>query len=267
MRIGVLGGTGVAGGAAVQELRSRGHEVRVLSRAAGFDVTAPGDGAALAGLDALVDCLNPSRTSAKATRAVLVDGLRATLAAAATHGVGHVVSLSIVGIEHLPIGYYRVKLEQESVVRDQQGLAGTVLRATQFPDLFDLAWGATRRLGVILAPRGTVAPILPADVAVALADLVEAGPGAAPEHQAVRGAEIVGLRQVAADWKRVRGSRRPVVGVPAIGGALRAVAAGELVDAALPAAPRGWSDWIAAAGSPDPAPPGPHANAAPPVPR
>ncbi len=236
MEIGVLGGAGVAGSAAARELRARGHAVRVLSRRSGFDVTEPA-ASALEGLDALVDCLNPSKTTTKAARAVLVDGLRATLQLAADQGVGHVVSLSIVGIDELPIGYYRVKLEQESVVHAAP-IPGTVVRATQFPQLFDQAWNATKRLGLIPAPRGPVAPIDPRDVARVLADVVEEGPGGEPVRQ-IRGREIVDLRQLAQDWKSTQGSKRPVLRFPALGGALKAIARGDLVDESIPTPPTG----------------------------
>lgn len=244
MQIGVLGGAGVAGAATVQELESRGHQVRVLSRRSGFDVTAAASSAAaLEGLDALVDCLNPSKTTTGAARAVLVDGLRETLAVAARAGVRHVVSLSIVGIEGLPLGYYRVKLEQEGVVRSAP-IPGTVVRATQFPQLFDLAWSATRRAGVIPAPHGQVAPIDPRDVAIVLAEAVEAGPDG-PREVAVRGPEVLDIRDLAASWKAARRSKRPVLPLPALGGALRSIAAGDLVPDGLPVRGRGWSQWLA----------------------
>ena len=234
MRIGILGGKGVAGSAVAAELAARGHEVVVLSRRTGFDVTDPATtAAALDRLDALADCLNPSKTTEAATRALLVDGLGATLSAAAGAGVRHVVSLSIVGIDDLPFGYYRVKLEQEALV-ESAPIPGTVVRATQFPELFDQAWGATKRLGVIPAPRGPVAPIDPRDVAVVIADAIEAGPETAGTRQQVRGAEIVDLREYARRWKQANGSRRPVLPLPALGGALKAVARGDLVDASIP---------------------------------
>lgn len=233
MKVGVLGGTGTAGSAVAAALQDRGHDVVVLSRSTGFDATSPEAGAsALTGLDALVDTLQPAKTTTKASRGLLVDGLRRTLELAADAGVGHVVSLSIVGIDALPLGYYRVKLEQEAVVRASR-VPGTVVRATQFPQLFDQAFGATKALGVIPAPRGPVAPIDPRDVGEVIADAVDRGPAAGPLVQ-VRGADIVDLRDVARDWKRAHGSRRPVLPLPAVGAALKAIARGDLVDAAIP---------------------------------
>ena len=231
MEIGVLGGMGTAGSAVVTELERRGHAVRVLSRRTGFDATDPAAAEhALLGLGAIVDCLQPSKTDKAGSRALLVDGVRATLAAAASAGVGHYVCLSIVGIDHFSFPYYEAKVEQEGLVLGGP-LPGTVVRATQFPELFDGAWGATRRFGIIPAPRGPIAPITPAQVAMVLADAVEGGPGGEPRRQ-VRGDEVVDLRTYARTWKAAHGSRRPVLPLPALGGALKAIADGKLVDGA-----------------------------------
>ena len=66
MRVLVLGGTGVAGRLTVDELRRRGHDVRILSRKAGAAeggvagdlVTGEGLAAALSGVDTVVDTSN-----------------------------------------------------------------------------------------------------------------------------------------------------------------------------------------------------------------
>jgi uncharacterized protein YbjT (DUF2867 family) len=245
MEIGVLGGRGVAGSAAVAELERRGHTVRVLSRATGFDVTAdPVATEPLRGLDAIVETLNPSKTTTAAARAVLVDGVRRTLEAASAAGVKHVVSLSIVGTQAIPIGYYRVKNEQEAVVQGGP-VPATIVRGTQFPQLFDAAWSATRKIGFIPALRGTVAPLDPRDLAVALADAVEAGPDG-PREVELRGPEIFELTDLARSWKAANGSKRPVLRLPNVLAATRVIASGALANPAVPAATRTWSDWLAA---------------------
>src|SRR4051794_27314108 len=245
MRIGVLGATGTAGSAAVKELRSRGHEVLALGRR-GADrhidvVSGEGLGEAFAGLDAVVDCLNAKGTKDAVVRPVLIDGVRAALAAAASAGVGHAVSLSIVGCARVPLAYYKVKVEQEEIVRPA-ALPSTVVRATQFPQLVDFTLGATRRLGIIPAPPLVLQPVDPADVAIALAEVVERGPGA---EVAVGGPEVLELRAMAHAWRAARGSRRPVVPVPALGAALTAVAAGALTDPAAARGARTWADYLA----------------------
>src|SRR5471030_2586125 len=115
MRIAVAGGTGTIGRRIAVALSRDGHEVRALRRgAAQYPVdltTGSGLEAALVGCDVVIDASNgpPSRKA----RAVLVEGSRRLLEVEARAGVRHHVCVSIVGIEDVPMGYYRVKLEQE----------------------------------------------------------------------------------------------------------------------------------------------------------
>src|SRR4051794_28155387 len=245
MRVGVLGATGTAGSAAAAELRSRGHEVVALGRRRAdrhADVVS-GDGLdeAFTGLDAVVECLNAKGTKEAVVRPVLIDGVRAALAAAAAAGVGHAVSLSIVGCDRVPMGYYRLKVEQEEIVRSAP-LPTTIVRATQFHQLIDFTLGATRRLGIIPAPPLVLQPVAPADVAIALAEVVERGPGA---DAAIAGPEVLALRDIARAWRAARGSRRPVVPVPALGPTLTAIAAGGLTDQHAARGARTWAQYLA----------------------
>ena len=245
MRVGVLGATGTAGSAAAAELSSRGHEVVRLGRRKAdrhVDVVS-GEGLdeAFAGLDALVECLNGPGPKAAECRPVLVDGVRAALAAAARAGVGHAVSLSIVGCDRVPYAYYKVKVEQEEVVRAAP-LPTSVVRATQFPQLIDYALGATKRLGIIPAPPLVFQPVHPEDMAIALAEVVERGPG---PDAAIAGPEVLELRDMALSWRAARGSRRPVVPLPAFGATLTAIAAGGLTDQGAAQGARTWSDYLA----------------------
>ena len=245
MRVGVLGATGTAGSAVAAELRSRGHEVVALGRRRAdrhVDVVS-GEGLddAFAGLDAVVECLNAKGTKPEVVRPVLVDGVRAALAAAARAGVAHAVSLSIVGCDRVPLGYYRVKVEQEEVVR-AAALPTTVVRATQFHQLIDYALGATKRLGD--HPGAAARP--------------PAGRPRRRGHRARRGrrarARAPTRRSPArrssscatwrGTWRAARGSRRPVVPVPALGATLTAIAAGGLTDRDAARGARTWAEFL-----------------------
>jgi uncharacterized protein YbjT (DUF2867 family) len=244
MKVGVLGATGTAGKLAVAELAGRGLEVVSLGRRpAGAAaehrtvdvVTGEGLGEAFAGIDSLVECLN-AVGSAKTSRIVLVEGVGRALSAAAEAGVGHAVSLSIVGCDLVAVPYYKVKVEQESAVR-AAGLETNILRATQFHQLLEMGFAATKRMGVLPFVAGSLQPIDPADVASALADLIERGPG--PDAE-IGGPEVLEIRELARTWRSARGSRRPLLRIPTLGGALKAIANGGLT---APGAPRGRRTW------------------------
>ena len=104
MRIAVAGGTGVVGRPTVEAVRAAGHEAVVLSRSTGADlVTGRGLDAALDGADAVIDTANI--TTLKATEAVefFTAATGNLISASADAGVGHIVLLSIVGIDRMPV--------------------------------------------------------------------------------------------------------------------------------------------------------------------
>ena len=185
MRIAIAGGTGTLGSHLTGELRSRGHEVRVLSRSAPeyrVDLrTGAGLGPALEGCDVVVDASN--NASRKAAQ-VLAGGTRRLLDAERAAGVGHHVCVSIVGCDQVPMGYYRVKTDQENLVA-QGPVPWTIVRATQFHELVAKAFETAARWRVLPAPRALLQPIAAAEVAGYVAGL--AGAAAAPGTGCRRG--------------------------------------------------------------------------------
>jgi uncharacterized protein YbjT (DUF2867 family) len=243
MLVGVLGGTGQVGRLVVAELERRGHTAVVLCRSAPragehrcIDLTdCEGLDEAMSGLDALVDVLNGSQE-------ILVDGLRRALDAAAKAGVGHVVSLSILGCDCVPLGYYRVKGEQEAVVRES-GIPWSVVRANQFHSLLDAVFAASAKRGVLPLLRVPLQPVDAGEVARALVDRVLEGPEGGVSHFA--GPRVERADRLARSWAEARGVRRMPLPVPALGGTLRAVRSGALTD---PGAPHGsitFEEWLA----------------------
>lgn len=248
LTIGVLGGTGTAGTAIADELRRRGHAVRVLSRhtegPGRIDLADPTSySAALAGLEVLIDAVNHEGARTQAVRAVLVDGLRAVLAAAGGAGVEHVVSLGIIGAGQVPMGYYRVKVEQEQVVRAGP-LPSTIVRATQFHQLVATWAAGASKLYPMVLPRGDLQPVDPRDVAVVVADAAEAR--VAGSERLIAGPQLVAIADLGRRWAAAQGSgKRRIVTLPAIGGMLRAVARGVLTDPDAPRGTRTFDDWLA----------------------
>ena len=75
------------------------------------------------------------------------------IAAARRAGVGHIVYVSIVGIDRIPLPYYKTKLRVERAL-EASGVGHTVLRATQFHDLIETIFSIQRFSPLLCALRG-----------------------------------------------------------------------------------------------------------------
>jgi uncharacterized protein YbjT (DUF2867 family) len=227
MEIAVVGASGTLGRPTVSALAARGHAVRVLGRrAAGPDAFAvdlragTGLDRALEGVDVLVDASNAG-PRVKAARAVLVEGGRRLLEVARREGVRHHLCVSIVGSERVPLGYYRVKVEQEEVV-EAAGVPFTIVRSTQFHSLLAGLFAAAARRRVLPTGRLPLQPVDPAEVAEALADVAEAAPlGRRVEVAGPETTDLSSLARVYRAHTRRRTLLLPVVAPVALGRALR----------------------------------------------
>jgi uncharacterized protein YbjT (DUF2867 family) len=202
----VTGATGTLGRPTVTILRASGHQVRALSRRAGPGLvtgdllTGAGIADAVAGVDTVLH-LATSGTKDVALTRTLLDAIR-------TSEVSHLVLISIVGVDRIPLGYYRGKVEIERLTVES-GMPHTILRATQFHDLVAGLFSATRRLPVIIAPAVSMQPIAADEVAQRLVELAGSGPaGRVPD---IGGPQQRPLRDLAQSWRAAVGSRRPIV--------------------------------------------------------
>ena len=224
-RICVAGGTGQVGSEVVRQAVAAGYGVAVLcrnpppagdpARTAGAEyfpadvTTGAGLAAALSGADVVIDCLEGR--SGKALKD-FADGGARLLAAAQDAGVGRAVVLSIVNCDRSRFGYYASKAAKE-LVYERSGLETVAFRATQFHSLLATAFAAGSKLRIIPVVTGArFQPIAPADVAAAL--LEEALKPVTGRRHSVRtigGPEILGMGELARQWKAATGSRaRPV---------------------------------------------------------
>ncbi|MEV6115465.1 NAD(P)H-binding protein [Streptomyces sp. NPDC052109] len=221
----VTGGTGTLGRSVTKRLRTEGHEARVLSRHArqyAVDLRAGGSGldAALAGVETVVHCASSPRGGDEEAADHLI-------AAARRAGVGHLVHISIVGVDRVPLGYYRTKLAVERRI-EASGLGWTVLRTTRFHDLVASVLGGLARSPVVLVPAGVPdQPVEVGEVADRLAELALAAP--AGRVADMGGPEVRSLDSLARAYLRATGRRRAVARVPLFGGAYRAARAGGLL--------------------------------------
>ncbi|AOR35485.1 nucleoside-diphosphate sugar epimerase [Streptomyces fodineus] len=221
----VTGGTGTLGRCVTERLRAEGHEVRVLSRhtqpyAVDLRVGGSGLDGALEGVETVVHCATTQRGGDEEAADHLISAARRA-------GVGHLVYISIVGIDRVPLGYYRTKLAVERRI-EASGLGWTILRTTQFHDLMVTILGGLAKSPVMLVPAGVPdQPVEVGEVAERLAELALTAP--AGRVADMGGPEVRSLDSLAHAYLRATGRRRAVARVPLFGGTYRAVREGGLV--------------------------------------
>lgn len=220
----VTGGTGRLGVPTVERLRAAGYDVRVLSRHAGHgrvigDLRS-GEGIrdAIAGVETVVHLA--TRNGVGTGEAPL---MRTLIDASQAADVRHVVYMSIVGVDRIPLGYYRQKLESEQLL-EAAGLPHTILRATQFHELVVGVFTAQRYLPVVFAPAISFQPIAATDVAARIAELAAAEP--AGRVRDLGGPEQLTARELARQWSDAASVRRRIVPVSLPGKTFAAFAAG-----------------------------------------
>jgi uncharacterized protein YbjT (DUF2867 family) len=227
MRIAIVGGAGTLGRYITAQLAERGHDVRVLSRSSPqypVDlISGQGLAAALAGCAVVVDASNASAPRRAAQ--VLVEGSRQLLTAAQRAGAMHHVGISIVGCELVPMGYYRVKTEQERVVRHGP-LPWSIVAATQFHELAAMALAAAGKWRVLPIPAMRIQPIAAAEVARVVADVAEGEP--LQRRIQVAGPRIMTAAELAGTWRSITARRALSVPVPVPGKLGQALRAGAL---------------------------------------
>ena len=227
MKIAVAGGTGVVGRHVTRELEARGHEPVVLSRSVGIDLTT-GSGLqeALSGVGAVVDVTNTMATRRAPAVAFFTAVGETLLRAEEQAGVRHHLVLSIVGIDRVPLGYYKAKLHQEELC-----LAGpvptTILRATQFHEFPAQLLGRFALGPVAAVPRMWSQTVAAREVAAALVDAALGEPaGRLPD---LAGPRVERMEDLVRQVLQARGRRGLVVPLRLPGRAGTAIAEGALL--------------------------------------
>jgi uncharacterized protein YbjT (DUF2867 family) len=252
MRILVTGGTGTLGRPAARRLLERGHEVRVLSRQPspalpGGAAAVRGDLSTGAGVAEALERTDAVLHAASNTGLGLgrgdVAGTECLLEAARSAGVAHLLYVSIVGIDGIPLAYYRRKLACERLVA-ASGLGHTILRATQFHELLSAALLAVERWPLVPLPVSwRFQPVAAEEAAARAVDLLLSGPqGRAPDFG---GPEVTTLGDMARVWQLRRGRPRRVVGIALPGRVARGFRLGLNTCPANASGGRRWAEHVA----------------------
>ncbi len=256
----VTGGTGTLGKHVVARLRDAGREVRVLSRHGSKDGKGNEEGiefvvgdlstgaridAAVDGAEVIVHCAGGAKGDGE-------KALNLVRAASRTGGIQHLVYISVVGADKVPVvsgvdramfGYFASKLAAERAVADS-GLPWTTLRATQFYDTLLLVARQMAKLPVIPLPSGfRFQPIDPGEVGARLAELALGSPiGFAPD---IAGPKVYQTDELIGEYLRASHKRRPIIPLWLPGKAARAVRSGVILAPDRAVGRRTWEEFLA----------------------
>ena len=258
MKVLVTGATGNLGTRLLPVLLEAGHVVRGLSRRTqpSGDVewivgdlrTGAGLTEAVRGVDAIIHAATESglehgkmrmRRAFLHSRKTDVEGTATLLEAAKSASVGHLLYTSIVGIDKVPLAYYRHKVEAENLVR-AGGSAHSIARITQFHSLIDALVRYASRFPIAVLPvRSRYQPIDERDAAELLVGMLAREPlGSLVEFG---GPEVRTLAELAESWADSRGMRKRFHNVPMPG-------AKEIAQGALCTSDRSgtitWEQWL-----------------------
>lgn len=251
----VTGGTGTLGRLVVPRLRGAGCRVRVLSRQnhepdAGVEYII-GDLSAGEGLDRAADGVETIVHLAGSAKG---DDTKARnlVEAAARAGVRHLVYISVVGAERIPVvsgvdrtmfGYFAAKRGAEQVIAGS-GIPWTTLRATQFHDLTLTTVRQMATLPVVPVPAGfRFQPVDTGEVAARLTELSLGGPtGLVPD---IAGPRIYGIDELVRGYLRASHRHRLIMPVRLPGKAAGAIRAGANLAPDRAVGHRTWEDFLA----------------------
>ena len=169
MKIVVIGGSGLIGSRLVRKLLEHGHEAVPASLDSGVN-TLTGEGLAevLDSAAVVVDVSNSPTFEDAAVLKFFETSTGNLVDAEAAAGVGHHVTLSVVGTERLSeSGYFRAKIAQEKLIK-RSSIKYSIVHATQFFEFIkriadDATDGNTVRVAPVL-----IQPMAAEDVASAL---------------------------------------------------------------------------------------------------
>jgi uncharacterized protein YbjT (DUF2867 family) len=153
------------------------------------------------------------------------EATRNLVRAASRAGVRHLVYISVIGADRVPLGWFKAKLGAERAVVDS-GLPWTTLRAAQFHELALTVVQKMAMLPVIPVPGGLrFQPVDSREVAARLVELTLDEPAGLVSDLA--GPKVYGMAELIRGYLRARGKHRLLMPVRMPGKAGRAYRAGE----------------------------------------
>jgi uncharacterized protein YbjT (DUF2867 family) len=244
----VTGATGTLGHRVVGGAIEAGHKVRALSRkprvgytgvhwAQGDLLSGAGIDAALDGIDTVIHC------ATQGTRGKDVVSATNLISAARRARTNNIIYVSIVGVDRIPLPYYKAKLRVEELLTASD-LGHTTIRVTQFHDLIETTFSAQRFSPALIAIKGVrFQPVDTGDVAAHLVSLIDTGPAGRVDD--IGGPAVLGHDELGRIYLTSRNSRRRVLSLPLPGGIVAGLKSGANLVPANPIGTIGFAQYLA----------------------
>jgi uncharacterized protein YbjT (DUF2867 family) len=171
-----------------------------------------------------------------------VNGTQRLLQASKENGVEHFIYVSIVGIDKVPMSYYKLKLEAEELVK-KAGVPYTIFRATQFHEFLDQMFHQFLFFPIVILPTHIkIQPVDTSDVTDVLLQLIQQS----PSNQTIDlgGPEVLELGSILESWKAAQHKRKWILHLPTFGNTLRALNDGALTCPDKPSKGILWEQWL-----------------------
>lgn len=242
----VTGGTGTLGKHLVPRLRDTGREVRLLSRksresADGIEyvtgdlVKGEGIESAVKGVEIILHCAGGPKGDDVATQNLVK--------AASAAGVKHLIYISVIGCDKLPIGYFKAKHGAEQAIIDS-GVPHTILRAAQFHTfVLDIGQKMAKMPMVPVPSAIRFQPVDAAEVADRLVELTLGKPQGMVAD--IAGPKVYPMADLVRSYLQAVGKRRWIVGAPLPGKPGKAYKAGDNLSFGGTVGKRTWEDFLA----------------------
>lgn len=240
----VTGGTGLLGQQFLAQAAQANFEVLLGVRnpatapqqfpSITFDLDQPDAPLDLAGVDTIVH-LASNTQDLKADSDLM--GIQGLLKAIESYPIQHFIYMSIVGVDQVPVKYFKNKHRVEQLIQ-QQGIPYSILRATQFFEFFEQEIDTQLKKRLAIVPNLRYQPIATTVVAQHLLQLCQGTP--LQGIQEIGGPEVFFFKDAIWQYQQKSGDRSLVLGIPnpLLGKLGRALTTGKRVDGPL------WGEYV-----------------------
>ncbi|GJM35433.1 MAG: nucleotide-diphosphate-sugar epimerase [Saprospiraceae bacterium] len=251
-KIFITGATGLLGKAMLEAMDRESFDITIGQRQdpqiehlsykwTKFDLADTSLSLNLSGVDTIFHLASSTR---KPSYELDVDGTESLLNNAKEYGVKHFIYISIVGIEKVPIKYYKIKKSAEEAI-ENSGVPYTILRATQFHEFFEMIIKGLQRFPIVILPgKAVLQPIEVNRVAQKLLEISLQQPS--NQILEIGGQEKLTLKAAMNLWLKSKGVRKPILDIPMflLGKIGRALKQGGLTTDECDGGSRRWGEWL-----------------------